>query len=118
MKLPWRYILISLAIGMLLGAAAGIFYSRSIAAPWTPQSAERFLRRLDRELKLTEPQQTQIRSFLAGNRDRMSAYQEEVRKTTRAQIRGLLTPEQQPRFDTMVARHDAQRKKRNSEAKP
>jgi Spy/CpxP family protein refolding chaperone len=111
MKLPWRYILVSLAIGLLLGGAAGIFYSRGITTAWTPKSAEMFLRRLDNELKLTEPQRTQIRSLLSANRDKLAAFQEEIRKTTRREIRGLLTSDQLTRFDAMVARRDAERKK-------
>jgi len=114
MKLPWRYILVSLVMGLLLGGSAGVFYSRGIATAWTPKSAEMFLRRLDNELKLTEPQRTQIRSFLSANRDRMAAFQEDIRKTTRAEIRGLLTPDQQTRFDAMIARHDTKRKKQES----
>jgi len=112
MKLPWKYILVSLAIGLLLGGAGGVFCLRGIAAPWTPRNAEMFLRRLDNELRLTEPQRTQIRSFLSANRNKMASFQDEIRKTTRAEIRGLLTPDQQSRFDAMIARHDAKRKKR------
>src|ERR1035437_3369552 len=112
MKLPWKYILVSLTIGLLLGASAGLFYSRGFKGPWTMKSAEMFLRRLDGELKLTEPQRTQIRSFLRANHDKMTAYQEEVRQSTRREIRGLLTSDQQARFDAMIARHDARRRKR------
>ena len=102
----------SLMIGLLLGGAAGLFYSRGVAAPWTKKSAEIFLRHLDKELTLTEPQKTQIRSFLSANREKLAAFQEEIRRVTRGEIRGLLTPDQQSRFDAMTARHDAARKKR------
>ena len=115
MNLPWKYILVSLVIGLLLGGAAGVFCSRRIAAPWTKKSAEMFLRRLDNELALTEPQKSQIRSFLNANRDKMTAYQDEIRQMTRGEIRGLLTPGQQTRFDAIVARHDAERKKRETQ---
>jgi len=107
-----KYIFISLVIGLLLGGSAGLFYARSLAAPWTKKSGEIFLKHLDRELTLTEPQRTEIRSLLSANRDKISAYQDEIRKTARAEIRSLLTPGQQVRFDAMVARHDAQSKKR------
>jgi Spy/CpxP family protein refolding chaperone len=34
---------------------------------------------------------------------------EEPRQKARAKIRALLTPEQQQKFDAMIAQHDAQR---------
>lgn len=118
MHFPWKYILVSWVIGLLLGGAAGLFYARGVAGPWTQKSAEKFLRRLDNELKLTEPQRTQIHSFLSANRDKVAAFQDDIRKTTRAQIHDLLTPDQQARFDAMMARHDAERKKREQAARP
>jgi len=73
-----------------------------------------FLKRLDHELHLTEPQKTQIRSLLTSKRAKVTAYEDEIRKTTRADIRGTLTPDQQTGFDAMVARHDVERRKRET----
>jgi Spy/CpxP family protein refolding chaperone len=111
MKFPWKYILVSLVIGLLLGGSAGLFYSRDLARHWIQKGPEMFLRRLDHELQLTEPQRTQIRTLLNANRDKMTSYQDEIRQTARTQIRALLTSDQQVRFDIMIALHDAKRQK-------
>ncbi len=115
MKLPWKYILVSLTVGLLLGAAAGAFYCRSLAYQWIKKSPEMFMKRLDHELHLTDPQKTQIYSLLISKRDKMSAYEDDIRKTTRADIRVILTPDQQAPFDTMIAKHDAERRKREAQ---
>jgi len=52
---------------------------------------------------------------LIPKRDKVTAYEEEIRQTTRAQIRSHLTPTQQTGFDTMVAKHDAERRKREAD---
>ncbi len=115
MKLPWKYILISLAVGLLLGAAAGLFCCRGLARHWITKSPEMFLKRLDHELHLTEPQKTQIHALLIAKRDKMAVYEDELRKAARADIRTALSPDQQTRFDMMMARHDAKRHKRENQ---
>ena len=114
MRFPWKYILVSLTIGLLLGGAAGIFYCRNFTAPWLKKSPEMFLKRLDHQLHLTEPQKTQILSLLSAKHDKVTAYEDDIRKTTRMEIRGILTPDQQPGFDAMIARNDAKRRKREA----
>jgi len=112
MKPPWRYIFISSLIGLLAGGSIGLFYSHRLAHEWIKKAPEMFLRHLDRELHLDDPQRTQIRTILNAKRDKIMAYEDEVRKTTRAEIRTHLTPDQQTRFDAMIAKHDAERQKR------
>jgi len=112
MKLPWKYILVSLLVGFLLGGAGGMMYGRHMAHQWIKTSPERFLKHLDREVHLNGAQRTQIEPLLNGDRDKMIAFQDDLRKTTRARIRGLLNTDQQSRFDAIVARHDADRRKR------
>ena|ERR1700687_2351860 len=114
MNLPWKYILISFTAGLLLGGSIGLYYSHDLARHWIKKGPEMFLRRLDHELHLTEPQRAEIRTLLNANRDKVTAYQDEIRKAARTQIRTLLSPEQQPRFDAMIAKHDAQRRKRDA----
>src|SRR5882672_1395372 len=101
MKIPWKYILVSFVMGLLLGGSTGLYYSHDLARHWIKKGPEMFLRKLDRELQLTEPQRTQIRSLLNTNRDKLTTYQDELRKTARTQIRILLTSDQQAHFDAM-----------------
>ena len=115
MKFPWKYIWVSFVIGLLLGGSVGLFYARDLAHRWIQKSPEMFLKHLDHDLHLSEAQKTQIHSLLASKRAKVSAYEDEIRKTTRAEIRTTLTPEQQTGFDTMVARHDAERRKREAQ---
>src|SRR5690348_298381 len=101
MKFPWKYITLSFAIGLLLGGSAGLYSARNLAHTWIQKSPQRFLYRLDRELHLTDSQRAQILTVLTSRRDKITAYQDETRKATRAEIRALLTPAQQPAFDAM-----------------
>jgi hypothetical protein len=115
MRFPWKYIWVSGVIGLLLGGSAGIFYARDLARHWMQKSPEIFLKRLDHELHLSDPQRTQIHTLLIAKRDKMAAFENELRKSTRADIRVILTPDQQPPFDAMIARHDAERRKREAQ---
>jgi hypothetical protein len=112
MRLPWKFILVSFIIGVFLGGSVGLYYSHDLARHWLQKGPEMFLRKLDNEIHLTDSQRTQIHTLLDVNRDKMAAYQDEIRKAARAQIRPLLSPEQQTRFDAMIAKHDAERRKR------
>lgn len=112
MNYPWKYILVSCAIGLLLGGSAGLIYSRYHRFPFPRKGTEMFLRHMDREVRLTEPQKTQIRSLLEANHTKMVAFHEEIRSATQAAIRKVLTPEQQLRFDAMNAKMDAKWKRR------
>jgi hypothetical protein len=112
MKLPWKYILISFLVGLLAGGSVGLFYSHKLAHQWIKKAPEIFLRRLDHELHLNEPQRSQILTILNAKRDKMLAYEEEIRKAARVEIRTHLSPDQQARFDAMIAKHDAERRKR------
>jgi len=114
MKLPWKYILVSVLIGLFMGGAAGLFWCPRIEGHWTKKSAEMFLKRLDHEVHLSDNQRSQVNAFLTANRIKVAAYQDEIRQEARSQIRAILNPDQQPSFDAMVARHDAERKKREN----
>ena len=114
MKLPWKYILVSFLIGLLAGGSTGLFYSHKLAHQWIKKAPEMFLRHLDRELHLDGSQRTQILAILNEKRDKITSYEEELRKAARAEIRTRLSPEQQTRFDAMIAKHEAERQKRES----
>ncbi|MGB6200668.1 MAG: hypothetical protein WBF35_14075 [Candidatus Acidiferrales bacterium] len=88
----------------------------------TPASQRaHYLDRLDHELNLTADQQKQIDGILAGVQSRYDAIHQSVvpqfdqaRQDGRAQIRQLLTPEQQPKFDDFMKRMDEERKAREA----
>jgi len=112
MKLPWKYIGISFLIGLFLGGSVGLYGGRKIEQRWTKKSPEMFLKRLDNNLHLTDAQKTQLLAVLNARRDKMTAYEDQVRQETRKEIRDHLIPAQQGPFDAIVARHDAERRKR------
>jgi hypothetical protein len=112
MKMPWKFILVSFLIGLLAGGSAGLFYSHKLAREWLKRGPDMFLGHLDRKLHLDEQQKAKIRPLLVADRDKLMAYQAELRKAARVQIRTLLNPDQQGIFDAMVAKHDAERRVR------
>ena len=76
---------------------------------------ERF-EKMRSELNLPDQQTTAVRAILEETRNEYRALKtelrprfEEPRLKARTRIRALLTPEQQQKFDAMMAQHDAQR---------
>ena len=112
MKWPWKYISVSLLLGCVFGSLAGLFAGRAFAHRWMKKSPDIVIRRLDRKLSLTSAQHQQILAILNAQRDKARSSHEEIRRATRAQIRRVLSAEQQGRFDAMVVRHEQLRKKR------
>lgn len=86
--------------------------------PGTPATQRaHYLDRLTRELNLTEDQQKQIDAIIANVQARYDAIHqsvvpqfEQARQDGRAQIRQILTPEQQPKFDDFMKHVDEERK--------
>ena len=115
----WLVLLVVFVLGSVTGAAlTGLYKSRaggSGAEAHERAMHERF-EKMRNELKLTDQQTTSVRSILDETRNEYRALRtelrprfEEPRLKARARIRALLTPEQQPKFDAMVAQQDAQR---------
>ena len=120
----WKVILATLVIfatGIVVG---GLLVNKAgVASPSASQPArppgmnpgqfglQSLLHRMDRELALTSDQHEQIQKIIAASQDRTGELwkpvsQELSKETTAAceQIRGVLTPEQQTKFDEMLAR--------------
>ena len=77
---------------------------------------EGYVEGLRKKLSLNDEQTTQIRSIMDETRDEYRQLRTEVRprydasrQRARTRIRALLTPEQQQKFDAMVAERDARR---------
>ena len=117
------------AIVFLLGVAAGGmlgygYAHRSVSAASAPipepERRARGVARLTRELSLTSDQAKQLDAILMQRHAEAKAIHEQsdaqldqMRQKGRDQIRAILTPEQKPKFEEFLRKHDEERK-RNS----
>src|SRR5262245_15927384 len=114
----WLVLVAVFVLGSVTGAAlTGLIRSRAGNERMDRERSmhERF-DKMRAELNLTDQQTTAVRAILDETRNEYRALKtelrprfEEPRLKARAKIRALLTPEQQQKFDAMVARHDAER---------
>ncbi len=105
-------------LGCVTGASLDSLY-RLQAASQSAQAQpgkEDFFEALRRNLDLSSQQATEIRAIVDETRGEYRQLRAEVRprydslrQKARVRIRALLTPEQQQKFDTMVAQRDARR---------
>ena len=120
MRTNVRFLMTGLLVGLLIGGVAGRFIPFWRFAHHGPGNGheERMLRRLDKRLGLDEQQRTKITAILASTRQKMEALLAEgrpkfeaLRKDTGNQIRSLLRPDQQTKFDALQAEMDEHRRK-------
>jgi Spy/CpxP family protein refolding chaperone len=110
-------------LGVLLGGVGSHLWGSRVwgnqaGRSVPPPTHGQLLANFTRELELTPDQQKQIGSILDDSRsklhalDRMSDTEHmQIRDQSRAQMRALLTPEQQPKFDAYLQQLDLQRHK-------
>ena len=114
----WLVLLVVFVLGSVTGAALTGLY-RSRAGGGGAEAHERAMHerfeKMRSELSLTDQQTTSVRTILDETRNEYRALRtelrprfEEPRMKARTRIRALLTPEQQKKFDAMVAQQDAQ----------
>ena len=114
----WLVLVAVFLLGAVSGAAlTGLIRSR--ASGERPDHERAMKERFDKmrsELNLSDQQTTAVRAILEETRNEYRALKtelrprfEEPRLKARTRIRALLTPEQQQKFDAMMAQHDAQR---------
>ena len=114
----WLVLLVVFVLGSVTGAALTGLY-RSRAGGGGAEAHERAMHerfeKIRTELSLTDQQTTSVRTILDETRTEYRALRtelrprfEEPRMKARARIRALLTPEQQKKFDALVAQQDAQ----------
>ena len=112
MKLHWKQITAAFFLGVALGAGA------------LARNPEKFrhemLHKFTTKLELTPDQQTQVGEALENARLKMDALRqdfrpkfEEIRQTSRLEIRKLLIPGQQTKFDKMQAEWQSRREKKH-----
>ena len=103
-SLKWSGITLAVLAGVLIGFALTTFaYRHRMLRVPRPHS---FIERLDHDLKLTPDQLHQIETLVRDKRAKMDQLHEDFRRQhqqlifqTHDQIRALLTPEQQQKFD-------------------
>ncbi|HVS21110.1 MAG TPA: periplasmic heavy metal sensor [Pyrinomonadaceae bacterium] len=115
----WLVLVAVFVLGSVTGAALTGLY-RSRASGDRPEARDKAMKEhfesMRRDLNLTDEQTTAVRAILDETQAEYRALRtelrprfEEPRQKARARIRALLTPEQQKKFDAMVAQRDAQR---------
>jgi Spy/CpxP family protein refolding chaperone len=116
----WLVLVFVFTLGCVTGAALDLLYHARARAGRAgdgrghgPQ--ERF-EAMRRDLNLSDEQANAVRAILDETRNQYRALRaelrprfEEPRQRARARIRALLTPEQQQKFDAVVAQKDSQR---------
>ena len=126
MKPDWKQIIVAFAVGVMMGivgtrwCAHCHFHQRRDSG----QFQTRLLQRFSSKLHLTSEQQTQVAAILEAKRQKIDTLRaeirpkfEEIRTATRTEIRQLLIPEQQQKFDVMNAQFEAKRKRFNEHAR-
>jgi Spy/CpxP family protein refolding chaperone len=113
-------------LGMAIGGVFGYsFAHRTLAAPLAtappPSEPERRAKRvaeMTREIGLTPEQTTSVDVIIHRTHDEMKAIHdksdadlEALRQKARNEMRQLLTPEQKPKFEAMVQKMDAEKKR-------
>lgn len=112
----WLVLVVVFVLGSITGAAlTGLYRSRSGSDGRERNPQQRF-EKIRSELNLTEDQTKAVSAILDETRNEYRTLRgelkprfDEPRQKARVKIRALLSPEQQQKFDAMVAQHDAQR---------
>ncbi len=114
-----------LVLGIALGVVGTVAVNRRVYGARlrgsNPANTARPVARLTQDLNLTGDQIKQVSGILSdmqskydGIRQQMAPQFEQVRQQGREQIRGLLTPEQRPKFEDFLGRVDEDRRRRNA----
>jgi Spy/CpxP family protein refolding chaperone len=111
-------------LGAALGGMIGYGFARHSVSAANPPLSEAVRRaqrveQLTRELSLTSTQAQQVDAIIMRRHaesihDQTDAQIEKLRQGAREEIRGILTPEQKPKFEEFLQRQDQERK-RNSQ---
>jgi len=110
----WLVLVVVFVLGSVTGAAiTGFYHAMAHNTHSTPHER---MEKLRRDLNLTDEQMKSVSAILDETRNEYKALKTELkprfdepRQKARSKIRALLTPEQQQKFDAMVAQQDAER---------
>jgi Spy/CpxP family protein refolding chaperone len=105
-----------------LGVAAGVlgeryFVHKKYRRPSSDRTHVPSLDAWAKELGLSDDQQARIREIFKKNEERMKAYESdgwaklrEIRKTLKAELDAVFTPEQKKKMEEMIRQHQEKRK--------
>jgi uncharacterized membrane-anchored protein YhcB (DUF1043 family) len=112
-----KWMWVALFLTLILGMSLGVLLDRNLTGQRSQGDRRTsFKERLESELQLSPEQKEELEKVLTANRARADDFWKqtrssyaELRQEFRQLIRALLTPEQQERFDAMMAEIDARR---------
>jgi Spy/CpxP family protein refolding chaperone len=123
----YLYFVATFLLGAVVGAAGVLlygWYGGQWHRPGRPNKEE-IVRRLTRDLELTESQVGEIRKIFDESGAKFRALEQEVgprfqaiRQERRDRIRAVLTPEQREKFDEIIRRREAKEKRRKGPPPP
>ncbi len=107
----WKHIFIALLIGMGIGYVGGFKAAHHQMHTWKSGS---MLEHFSKELKLTPDQKEKMGKILEAKRSQITALRnevhpkfEEIRRSSKEEIRKILTLEQQEKFDKLEAKWES-----------
>jgi Spy/CpxP family protein refolding chaperone len=112
MTLKWNQVGVAFLIGLTVGVlVGGSSFCRDLTRKWDKQPRhERMLNKFSDRLSLTDEQRTQVKAIMHQKRSKMGVIYtemrprfEQVRNETSDEIRKILTPEQQQKFEEFEA---------------
>jgi Spy/CpxP family protein refolding chaperone len=110
----WLVLVVVFVLGSVTGAAITGFYHAM--ADNTHSAPRDRMEKIRRDLNLTDEQMKSVSAILDETRNEYKQLKTELkprfdepRQKARTRIRALLSPEQQQKFDAMVAQQDAER---------
>ncbi len=119
MKLDWKQTLAVFVLGCTVGMV-GTYWCGPLSSHSHGRhghSPERLLEKFNSKLSLTQDQRTQVAAILEAKHQKIQLLRgefrpkfEEIRAAATAEIRQVLTPEQQQKFDVMDAKWKAKAK--------
>ena len=116
----YAYFVLTFILGMIAGGAATVFYAWNWGHWHRPFRMERVVRRMAKDLQLTDPQVQQLRQIMDETMKKNQALQsavrpqfDAIREESHSRIRQTLTPEQTAKFDEMVKRFERRLKERH-----
>lgn len=117
----WAVLFAVFALGCITGIGVGGVYRERTSASFRESRArehERLFEKIRTDLSLTDDQAKAMRQVLDETasefralRNQLRPRYEELRQKTRGRMRGLLRPEQQQKFDSLMTEIDAQRER-------
>ncbi len=121
-KWMWATLGLTLIVGTGLGVALDRLLLEREGYHRHGERGAKLLTKLTHELDLDSEQQAALEKTIVSSRGRAHAFWSEsraafdtLRQEFRQDIRALLNPEQQKKFDEMVAREDEKRKRRHQD---